>query len=125
MGAPFKTKLHLHSHGGISVAEILGEGVIVATAGDFLTVMFETRRLEADRAAIHAENLHPDFFNLRSGLAGELLQKLVNYHLKLAIVGDISEHLEKSEALKALVRESNRGKDVRFVATIVDALGAW
>ena len=123
MGAPFKTRLHARD--GISLAEISGEGVIVATAGDFLTVMFETRRLEADRAAIHAETIHPDFFNLRTGLAGELLQKLVNYHLKLAIVGDISAHLEKSEALKALVRESNRGRDVRFVATVEDAFGRW
>jgi hypothetical protein len=123
MGAPFGTKLH--SRDGISLAEITGAGVIVATAGDFLTVMFETRRLEADRAAIHAQNIHPDFFNLRTGLAGELLQKLVNYRLKLAIAGDISEHLEKSEALKALVRESNRGRDVRFVATVEDAFGAW
>jgi hypothetical protein len=123
MGAPFDTRLH--SRDGISLAEVTGDGVIVATAGDFLTVMFDTRRLEADRAAIHAENFHPDFFNLRSGLAGELLQKLVNYHLKLAIVGDITGHLEKSEALRALVRESNRGKDVRFVATIEDAFGRW
>lgn len=123
MGAPFNTRLHARD--GISLAEVTGEGVIVATAGDFLTVMFETRRLKADRAAIHAENLHPDFFNLRSGLAGELLQKLVNYHLNLAIVGDISAYLGKSEALKALVRESNRGKDVHFVATVEDAFGAW
>ena len=123
MGAPFETKLH--SRDGLSLAEINGDGVVVATAGDFLTVMFETRRLEADRAAIHAENIHPDFFNLRTGLAGELLQKLVNYHLKLAIVGDISAHIEKSEALKALVRESNRGRDVRFVATVEDAFGRW
>jgi hypothetical protein len=123
MGTPFETRLH--SRDGISLAEITGEGVIVATAGDFLTVMFETRRLEADRAAIHAENIHPDFFNLRTGLAGELLQKLVNYHLKLAVVGDISAHLEKSEALKALVRESNRGRDVRFVAMVEDAFGGW
>jgi len=31
-----------------------------------------------------------DFFDLSTGLAGEILQKFVNYHVKIAIVGDFS-----------------------------------
>ena len=34
------------------------------------------------------------FFNLRTGLAGEIMQKFVNYHLRLVIIGDLSGHLE-------------------------------
>ena len=122
MSAPYR--IEKHTRDGISVAEVVGEGVLVKDAGGFLSLMFAACA-DADRAAIHAENIEPEFFNLRSGLAGEILQKLVNYRLQLAIVGDISAHLEKSETLKALVRESNRGKDVRFVATVEDTLGRW
>lgn len=120
MSTPYR--IETHTRDGVSVAEVIGGGVLVKDAGGFLSLMFNAHA-DVDRVALHAENIDPAFFNLRSGMAGEILQKLVNYRMRLAIVGDISEHLEKSEALKALVRESNRGRDVRFVATIEDALG--
>lgn len=56
------------------------------------------------------------FFTLSTGVAGEILQKLVQYRVRLAVVGDIAAHLERSEALRALVRETNRGRDAWLVA---------
>ena len=53
-----------------------------------------------------------DFFDLRSGVLGEVLQKASNYRLKLAIWGDFSGL--KSRALQALIAESNRGNTVWF-----------
>jgi hypothetical protein len=47
-----------------------------------------------------------------------VLQKFQNYRCRFAIIGDISAYTSKSESLRALVRESNRGKDVWFVPTI-------
>jgi hypothetical protein len=58
--------------------------------------------------------LGPSFFELRSGLAGELLQKMINYHLKVAIVGDITAYVAASDALRDFVIECNRGRDVFF-----------
>lgn len=66
--------------------------------------------------ALPVARLDPKFFELRSGLAGDVLQKFVNYRLQLAIVGDISEHLKVSEALRDFVWESNRGDHVWFLA---------
>ena len=71
---------------------------------------------DASVLAVPVERLDPDFFQLRSGVAGELAQKLVNYHLRLVVVGDVSDHLAASEALRAFVVESNRGRQVWFVA---------
>jgi Domain of unknown function (DUF4180) len=45
-------------------------------------------------------------------LAGEFAQKFVNYRLRLAIVGDISQHLAGSEALCDFVAETNRGNQL-------------
>ena len=56
-----------------------------------------------------------------SGLAGEILQKYVNYGGKLAIYGDFSRYTSKP--LKDFIYESNKGKDVFFVATRDDAIG--
>ena len=65
--------------------------------------------------------LDPAFFRLRSGLAGAITQKLVNYRLKLAVIGDITAHLDASGALRDWVRECERGGDVLFVPNF-DAL---
>jgi hypothetical protein len=47
----------------------------------------------------------------------------VNYGLRLAVVGDISEPLADSEALRDFVRESNRGRQVWFVADVAGLAG--
>lgn len=59
--------------------------------------------------------LAPEFFQLRTGLAGEVIQKFVNYRLKLVIVGDFAEAASRSEALQAFIRESNRRDEVWFL----------
>ncbi|USF29479.1 DUF4180 domain-containing protein [Clostridium sp. MD294] len=61
-----------------------------------------------------------DFFQLSTGLAGEVFQKLINYHIKLAIVGDFSMYTSK--ALKDFIYESNKGKAFFFVETQQQAI---
>ena len=58
---------------------------------------------------------HEQQLQARQKLAGDLLQKFVNYEKKVAIVGDISAHVEASDALRDFVWESNRGHHVWFV----------
>lgn len=65
--------------------------------------------------AIPLARLGPDFLRLASGVAGEVLQKLVNYQFRVAVVGDVSAAVAKSEPLRDFVRESNRGTTVWFV----------
>jgi len=61
-----------------------------------------------------------DFFILSKGLAGEILQKYVNYGGRIAIYGDYSNYTSKP--LKDFIYESNKGKDVFFVATQDEAV---
>jgi hypothetical protein len=70
--------------------------------------------------AISAERLDDDCFDLRTRILGEFIQKLVNYRLRLAIVGDIARHAERSTALRDFVYEANRGDQVWFVSSIDD-----
>ena len=63
--------------------------------------------------AINKGALHPDFFKLATGLAGDVLQKCSNYHWKLAIYGDF-ENIQ-SKPLRDFIGESNRGKDIFFL----------
>jgi hypothetical protein len=91
------------------------EGPRLGTGQDALDVIGEAWAAEAQLVAVPAGRFRPAFFDLRSGLAGEFLQKLVNYHLRLAVLGDISAHVAASDALRDFVRESNRGRHVWFV----------
>ena len=105
---------------GVTVAVITGEKVI--TDGDsvldlIMAVKYEagTNLLAVDKAAM-AE----DFFILSRGLAGEVLQKFINYRAKIAIFGDYSHYTSKP--LKDFIYESNQGKDVFFAATVEEAV---
>jgi len=61
-----------------------------------------------------------DFFILSTGLAGEILQKYINYGGRIAIFGDYSHYTSKP--LKDFIYESNKGKDVFFVETEDEAV---
>jgi hypothetical protein len=66
------------------------------------------------RIAIYKEAITPDFFNLSTGIAGEILQKFTNYAKKIAIIGDFSNYTSKP--LKDFIYESNKGNAIFFVA---------
>ena len=63
---------------------------------------------------IQQESLPVGFFDLKSGLAGEILQKFSNYRMRIVIEGDFSQI--KSKSLAAFITECNRGGDVCFSA---------
>ena len=70
-----------------------------------------------DVVVVPVDLLPVDFFQLRTGLAGVIAQKLVNYRITLAVLGDITDHLAASNALRDWVREANRSEEVWFLAT--------
>lgn len=70
--------------------------------------------------AVDKKLIAEDFFVLSSGLAGEILQKYINYGGKIAIYGDFSHYTSKP--LKDFIYESNKGKDVFFAATKEEAV---
>jgi hypothetical protein len=76
---------------------------------------------QATWVALDAGMLGEDFFELRTGRAGAIAQKFVDYHMRLAVVGDISGQVAASTSLADWVRESNRGRTLWFVPDL-DAL---
>lgn len=60
-----------------------------------------------------------DFFILSTGLAGEILQKFINYGGRIAVYGDFSRYTSKP--LRDFIYESNKGKDVFFVSSAEEA----
>ncbi|MFF8373151.1 DUF4180 domain-containing protein [Streptomyces lydicus] len=56
------------------------------------------------------------FFRQRTHIAGEIIQKFVNYRVGLAVIGDSSRHTGASSALRDFVRECNRGQQTWFLS---------
>lgn len=116
-----KITLDQSPHGDIAIVRS-AEALVTDTqsALDLIaTVRYETG---CDRMLLHKECLDETFFDLRSGLAGEVLQKCINYRITIAIVGDFSSYT--SNALQALMRESNRGRHAFFLPSEEAALQA-
>jgi hypothetical protein len=96
------------------------DGPAIATerdAADLLSVVFSE---QAQLLAVPVARLDPGFFSLRTGVAGAIVQKVVQYHRQLVIVGDISEHVAASTALRDFVVEANRGRHTWFVADLAE-----
>lgn len=53
-------------------------------------------------------------------MAGEILQKFINYRVKAAIYGDYSRYTSKP--LRDFIYESNNGHDFFFVSTKEEAV---
>jgi hypothetical protein len=111
------TPFTVHTIRDKSIVEVQDNTLIIETAQQFLQL---TMNLPADKIILHKEHLHESFFNLRSGLAGEILQKVSNYALQLSIVGDFS--IYDSKSLQAFIYESNKSSHVVFTSTLEDAL---
>ncbi|MBN9346789.1 MAG: DUF4180 domain-containing protein [Devosia sp.] len=94
------------------------DGPIIARDGDVNDFISAGWDAGADRLVIPVSRLAPEFFKLSTGLAGAVLQKCTNYNFRVAIVGDIAVHTDKSGPLRDFVYESNKRGDVRFVASM-------
>jgi len=74
----------------------------------------------SSRIALNKEAVTEEFFVLSTRLAGEILQKFVNYQTKLALFGDFSHYTSKP--LRDFIYESNQGRDVFFVPDETEAV---
>lgn len=110
----------LHELHGVRVLEAQADGGLVANERDAVDLIALGLEQGADWMAVPAPRLGDEFFRLASRVAGEVMQKFVNYGMRLAVVGDISAYLAESKALRDFVYESNRGAHVWFVADLAE-----
>lgn len=113
-------EIKIHTKGEIEIAEVLSEGLVISNAEEGLDLMCNLYFQGFDRVIVHAENIVPEFFDLKTGMAGEVLQKFSTYRCRLVLVGDFSKFPGKS--LKDFIYESNQGRQVNFTDTVDKAI---
>lgn len=112
-------KIIIHNNNQERIAEIIADEMVINNLQDALDLISNVYYQDSSKIIINEKNIISNFFNLRSGLAGEILQKCINYKMKLAIVGDFSKY--ESKSLRDFITECNRGNQFFFVNDIEKA----
>lgn len=85
-------------------------GVEIRSVGDIADALIAS--IDGGGLLLDEAHLAPEFFDLRSGLAGEVLQKFTNYRARLAIV--VSDPAAYGSRFGELVYEHRTHSAVRF-----------
>lgn len=113
-------KIIIHKIRNISIAVPEEMPDPVSSTQEMLDLMADAHYRGARKLMLRSEQLHEDFYNLKTGMAGEFLQKFSNYYMQLAVVGDFSAYNNKS--FRDFMRECNQGRQIFFVETTDEAI---
>ena len=106
---------------GTICAVIRSDEVVVTDAQSALDLLMTARYdLGTKNIVMNKKLIKEEFFILSSGLAGDILQKYINYGGRIAIYGDYSHYTSKPR--RDFIYESNKGHDVFFAATEEEAV---
>jgi len=108
-------EITISDHNKHVFAELESDVIIINTVDDALDLLANCAYQGAQRIIIYERNLNPEFFNLKTKLAGEILQKFSNYNVFLGIVGNFEKF--GSSSLKAFIYESNKRGRIVFAET--------
>lgn len=102
------------------IAEIITDKIILKTTEDGLDLLGNLNYQGFDKIILYEKNIIPDFFDLKTKIAGDILQKFTQYQMPLIIIGDFSKFNSKS--LNDFIFESNKGKQINFVTSQSEAI---
>ena len=103
------------------IALIIADELVIKDTQSALKMIAHAQYVtDSDKLIIDKSCETDEFFVLSTGIAGEILQKFINYRKKIAIVGDYSKHT--SRALKDFIYESNNGNSIYFLQSIDEAV---
>lgn len=119
----YKLEITITSYDEFNIAEVSSAEVIINNTQDALELLVNCKYNGADAIILRSDNINPEFFNLKTGLAGEILQKFSNYACKLGIVGNFVKY--SSNSLVSFIIESNKNGQIVFVKDKSNALNIW
>ncbi|KAA6332837.1 hypothetical protein EZS27_018696 [termite gut metagenome] len=113
-------RIETHNINNTKIAEVISNTLVIKTPEDGLDLLGNLYYQGFDKIVVQEKNITPEFFDLKSGMAGEILQKFSTYRVRLAIVGDFTPYSNKS--MKDFIYESNKKRQINFVSSTTEAL---
>lgn len=99
--------------------ELISSQTPLNTEQDAVDLVALCREHDLDFLMLHGKALSEDFFNLRTGVAGRMMQKFITYSVKTAVV--IPDTSVNKGRFKEMVTESNRSNQFGVFASREDA----
>jgi len=102
------------------ILELEDKGILIKDAQDLIDIIasYSVRKI-----IVRKESIAPEFFDLKTKVAGEILQKASNYRIRIGIVGDFKDI--RSKSLRDFIYESNKTGQIVFkenIEEIIDIL---
>ena len=112
--------IEVHQAENKKFAELRASDIVIHSTEEAMNLMGDLYYQGYDGLILHEEQITSAFFDLKTKMAGEILQKFSNYRFPLVLIGDFSKF--PSQSLQDFIRESNKGRQVNFVPTLPEAL---
>lgn len=114
--------IQTHIIATVNIAEIQSDEELVSSVekgGDLLAELYYQG---FDKIILSVHHLSPQFFDLKTGFAGELLQKFANFRMQLVIVGDVTPF--SNDRFEEFIGESNKSNQVNFAKDLKEVMEA-
>ena len=105
---------------GRNIAELHSQNIEINNLQDALDLLGNASYLEAQQIIVNKSNICPEFFDLKTGIAGDILQKFSTYNMQLGIIGNFSNITSKS--LRDFIYESNKMGRIVFAETFNEVI---
>lgn len=113
-------KTEIHKKESLSTVEIISQEILIKKPEDGKDLFADFYYQGYEGIVFHGRNISDAFYDLKTGIAGEILQHATNFRVRIGIIGDFDKF--KSESLKAFIRESNRKGKYVFKPTLSEIM---
>lgn len=112
--------MEIKAYNESNIGIVISDEIIINNVQDAIDLLGNSYYQGFEKLVIFKHNMNEEFFDLRTGIAGNILQKFSNYRIKLAIVGDFSRY--KSKNFNDFIYECNKSGLINFVSSQSEAL---
>ena len=107
----------ISDHNGMTLLDLEPNGPRLGGDLHVNDVLGDAFGADAEIVVLPVSRIDPAFFELRSGIAGEVFQKMEQYQRRLVVLGDVAAEVAASKSLHDFVYETNRRGHHLFVPT--------
>lgn len=112
--------IEVHQPDSNKIAEVISEDILISSPEDGLQLLADLYYQDFDKIIVYEKNIAPNFFDLKTGIAGEILQKFSNYRVQLVIIGEFDSY--PGQSIKDFIYESNKGRQINFLTSLQQAV---
>lgn len=113
-------KIETHIINNKTIAEFISDEIVLSTIDDALDLIGNLGYQGFEKIILYEKNINSNFFDLKTKIAGDILQKFTQYQMALIIIGDFSKY--ENNSLRDFIFESNKGRHVNFLTSLSEAI---